>query len=175
MALLLVVGIGLIRRSGKFVRVGVALILVPVIVYVIVLLTIPATGSYRKHTNEISAIKSINDINQVQQQYKSSFPDKGYAPTLASLGGDPKSGPPTPAAAQMLKSDLAAGAKSGYIFVITDYNKVKINGTERITGYTFTAVPHIVGKTGNRGFCSDESGIIKVDPAGGENCSEPIQ
>jgi type IV pilus assembly protein PilA len=31
-----------------------------------------------------------------------------------------------------------------------------------------------VGKTGNRGFCSDEFGTIKQDPAGGTNCVQNV-
>jgi type IV pilus assembly protein PilA len=31
-----------------------------------------------------------------------------------------------------------------------------------------------VGKTGDRGFCSDQSGIIKFDPAGGTNCTQTL-
>jgi type IV pilus assembly protein PilA len=31
-----------------------------------------------------------------------------------------------------------------------------------------------VGKTGNRGFCSDDTGVIKQDPAGGTNCTQNV-
>ena len=50
-----------------------------------------------------------------------------------------------------------------------------VNGTDRITGYTVTAVPQTVGKTGDSGYCSDETGIIKYDPAGGTNCTQSLQ
>ena len=50
-----------------------------------------------------------------------------------------------------------------------------MNGTDRITGYQVTAVPQTVGKTGDRGFCSDQFGTIKADPAGGTNCTQAIQ
>jgi type IV pilus assembly protein PilA len=32
-----------------------------------------------------------------------------------------------------------------------------------------------VGKTGDRGFCSDQFGSIKYDPAGGANCTQNLQ
>jgi type IV pilus assembly protein PilA len=51
---------------------------------------------------------------------------------------------------------------------------VTINGTDRYTGYTVTAVPQTVGKTGDRGFCSDQFGTIKFDPAGGTNCTQSL-
>jgi type IV pilus assembly protein PilA len=44
-----------------------------------------------------------------------------------------------------------------------------------VDGYTLTAVPEVVGKTGDLGYCSDEGGILKQDPAGGVNCAELVQ
>jgi type IV pilus assembly protein PilA len=52
---------------------------------------------------------------------------------------------------------------------------VTINGTDRSNGYTITAVPQTVGKTGDRGFCADQFGSIKYDPAGGTNCTQNLQ
>jgi type IV pilus assembly protein PilA len=43
------------------------------------------------------------------------------------------------------------------------------------TSYEITAVPQSVGKSGDRGFCSDENNTIRFDPAGGTNCTQPIQ
>ena len=74
----------------------------------------------------------------------------------------------------MLQGDLTSGVKSGYIFTIGNCTKVNLNGTDRITGYQVTAVPLTVGKTGNRGFCSDQFGTIKFDPAGGTNCTQNL-
>ena len=31
------------------------------------------------------------------------------------------------------------------------------------------------GKTGDLGYCSDDNNIIKQDPTGGTNCTQPIQ
>ena len=42
------------------------------------------------------------------------------------------------------------------------------------TGYQVTATPLTVGKTGDLGYCMDENGLIKSDPAGGTNCTQPI-
>lgn len=46
---------------------------------------------------------------------------------------------------------------------------------DRVTGYQITAVPQTLGKTGDRSFCSDESGQIKYDPKGGSNCTQNLQ
>jgi type IV pilus assembly protein PilA len=151
------------------------LLIVIAIILILMLMAIPTIGGIKKQANETSAINSVQVIEKAQMQYESTYPVNGYACSLTALGGDPKSGAPTPAAAQLMQSDLASGIKSGYIFAISNCTKVNLNGTDRITGYQITAVPQTVGKTGNRGFCSDEFGTIKSDPAGGTNCTQPLQ
>jgi type IV pilus assembly protein PilA len=70
---------------------------------------------------------------------------------------------------------LATGNKAGYTFTITNCNKVTVNNQDMYTSYEVTAVPNSVGKSGDRGFCSDENNRITFDPAGGTNCNQPIQ
>lgn len=151
------------------------LLIVIAIILILMLMAIPTIGSLKKQANETSAIQSVRAISQAELQYESTFPTNGYACSLAALGGDPKAGPPTPAASQMLQGDLASGIKSGYIFTIGNCTKVNLNSVDRITGYQVTAVPQTVGQTGNRGFCSDQFGTIKADPAGGTNCTQNLQ
>jgi type IV pilus assembly protein PilA len=151
------------------------LLIVIAIILILMLMAIPTIGSLKKKANETSAINSVQTIAKAELQYESSYPANGYACTLASLGGDPNSGAPSPTAAQILQADLASGYKSGYIFTIGNCTKVTINGTDRYTGYTVTAVPQTVGKTGDRGFCSDQFGTIKYDTAGGTNCNQALQ
>jgi type IV pilus assembly protein PilA len=150
------------------------LLIVIAIILILMLMAIPTIGGLKKQANETSAMNSVQVILKAEMQYESTFPSNGYACSLAALGGDPKSGAPTVSAAQVLQPDLASGLKSGYIFNITNCTKVNLNGTDRITGYQITAVPQTIGKTGNRGFCSDESGAMKQDPAGGTNCVQNV-
>jgi type IV pilus assembly protein PilA len=90
--------------------------------------------------------------------YASTYPAQGFACSLAALGGDPSSGAPTPEAAGLIPSDLASGYKAGYIFTITNCSKATVRGgNDYVTGYTVTAVPASVGKTGDRGFCATQS------------------
>lgn len=151
------------------------LLIVMAIIAILMLIAIPTVGSLKKHANELSAIQSVRAISQAQIQYESTYPSNGFACSLQALGGDPKSGPPSPTNSQMLQGDLASGLKSGYIFNITNCTKVNLNGTDRITGFQVTAVPQTVGQTGDRGFCSDQFGTIKADPAGATNCSQSLQ
>jgi type IV pilus assembly protein PilA len=134
-----------------------------------------AKNSLNNHASEASAIRSIQDITQAQQLYESMYPADGFACSVAALGGDPSAGAPSPVAAQMIPGDLASGYKSGYLFTIDCKDTMTINGVHRNNSYTVTAVPQTVGKTGNRGFCGDQFGTIKTDPAGGANCTQPLE
>jgi type IV pilus assembly protein PilA len=150
------------------------LLIVMAIIAILMLIAIPTVGSLTKKANDLSAIQSIRAISQAELQYESTYPSNGFACSLTALGGDPSAGAPSATAAQMLQGDLTSGFKSGYIFAIANCTKVTVNSTDRYTGYTVTAVPQTVGKTGDRGFCSDQFGSIKFDPAGGTNCTQSL-
>jgi type IV pilus assembly protein PilA len=151
------------------------LLIVIAIILILMLMAIPTIGSLKKSANRTSAIQSIRAIQQAEMQYESTYPANGYTCTLAALGGDPSAGAASPTAAQILQGDLTSGFKSGYVFTINNCTKVTVNGTDRITGYTVTAVPQTVGKTGDSGYCSDQFGTIKYDPTGGTNCTQLVQ
>jgi len=166
------------RRQGSAAVNGftlMELLIVIAIILILMLMAIPTVGSLRKKANETSAINSVQTITKAEIQYESSFPANGYACTLSSLGGDPSAGAPSATGAQILQGDLTSGYKSGYVFSVGNCTKVTVNGADRYTGYTVTAVPETVGKTGDRGFCSDQFGTIKYDPAGGTNCTQSLQ
>ncbi len=134
-----------------------------VVPLLLALIAIPTVGSMRKKANDVSAIQSIRTIITAENMYEVNYSANGFACSLSALGGDPKSGPPDPRAAQLIQPDLASGVKSGYLFKITGCTN---------NAYTLTAVPLRIGSTGDRGFCADQSGIIKFDPAGGTNCTQ---
>jgi type IV pilus assembly protein PilA len=142
---------------------------------IILLIAIPTIGSLKKNGNRLAAINSIRAVQTAESMYQLNYPSHGYSCSLAALGGDPSAGAPSVTAAQLLKADITSGFKDGYIFAITNCTKVNVNGTDRITSYTVTAVPQTVGKTGDHGFCSDESGVIKSDSTGGTHCTQLIQ
>ena len=151
------------------------LLIVMAIIAILMLIAIPTVGALKKHANQISAMQSIRAIQQAEMQYSSTYPTNGYACTIAALGGESSAGAPSPAAAQILQGDITSGHKSGYVISISNCQKVTVNGTDRNTSYTVTAVPETVGKTGDIGFCSDDGGPIKSDPAGGTNCTQLVQ
>jgi type IV pilus assembly protein PilA len=150
------------------------LLIVMSVMLILMTLAIPQVLKIHKQADETSAVQSMRTIGNAQSQYMNSYPSNGYSCNLAALGGVPGSGPPTPQAAQMLDPVLASGAKSGYLFNVTNCTKVTINNTDMYTGYQVTAVPATVGRTGDRGYCMDENNLIKFDPNGGTNCTQTL-
>lgn len=151
------------------------LLIVMSVMLILMTLAVPQLLKLKKQANETSAIQSVRTIGQAELQYNSAFPANGFSCSLATLGGDPKSGAPSAQAAQLITPDLATGHKAGYTFAITNCQKVTVNNQDMYTSYEITAVPDAVGKTGDRGFCSDENNSIHYDPAGGTNCTQAIQ
>jgi type IV pilus assembly protein PilA len=153
------------------------LLIVIAVILILMLMAMKTIGSMRIRANELSAINSLRVITQSEIEYDSTYPANGFACDLKALGGVPGTGLPTPTSSQLLDNDLAtSGFKSGYNFKVTNCEKVTVNGTDRITGYQLTAVPASPGKTGNRGFCTDQfGGNPKYDPTGGTNCTQSLQ
>jgi type IV pilus assembly protein PilA len=160
------------RRNGFTLM---ELLIVMAIITILMLIAIPNFQRVMKYSHELSAKKSLQSIQAAQLMYADRFPTSGFACNLASLGGDPNSGPPTVTASQMIPQDLAGGDHSGYIFAINNCTKVTVNNSERVTSYQITAVPETVGHSGDLGFCVDANGTMKQDPTGGTNCSQPVQ
>jgi len=151
------------------------LLIVMAIIAILMLIAIPTVGSLKKKANDMSAVKSLQTIQQAEETYDSTYGANGFSCSLSALGGDPSAGAPSPQAAQLIQPDLASGYKSGYVFTISNCVKVTNGGTDHVNGFTLTAVPQSVGKSGDRAFCTDQFGTIKVDPAGGTNCTQPLQ
>ena len=146
------------------------LLIVVAIILIIAAIAIPNLLRSRMAANEASAVGSIRTINTSAVTYSSTYPNQGFPPSLASMGGAlPCTATSTNAC--LLDQVLAAGTKSGYTFVWTG------DGNTPSVGYTITATPVTVGTTGQRMFCSDQSGVIRFDPSGAgcTAASNPLQ
>jgi type IV pilus assembly protein PilA len=164
------------QRHHEFGFTLIELLIVMSIMLIIMAFAVPQMLKVKKTADQDSAIQSMRTIGSAEASFNSDYPGTGYACPLASLGGDPKSGAPSATAAQLIDPALAAsGQKSGYTFTVTCGSKVTVNNQDMYTSYTLTAVPQTVGKTGDRGYCSDENDIIKFDPTGATNCTQTIQ
>jgi len=150
------------------------LLIVVAIILIIAAIAIPNLLRARMSANEASAVGSLKTINSAQVTYSVMYPDLGYADTLGKLGqsANPMD-PPTPAKSQILDWLLGCDAptctRSGYSFTIIPL------GAMPLTNYNATGVPLTGGQTGIRGFCTSQLSEIKVDPAGGTNCTISLQ
>jgi type IV pilus assembly protein PilA len=145
------------------------------VLLIIAAVAIPSMLRMRKLANQTVAIQTLRAIGEAESSYNASYPDTGYACSLATLGS-PSSGAPTAEAAQLIDPTLAAsGQKAGYTFTVTCGAKPTVNNRDVYTTYQLTAVPLQVGKTGDNGYCSDENNVIKIDPAGDTHCTQSIQ
>lgn len=146
------------------------LLIVMAVILILLAFAIPNLIGVKKHANEVSARNSLKAINTAEIQYASTYPAEGFACNIAALGGG-LGEPQNAQAAHMLSQDLTTGQKDGYTFTIANCSKVSVNGKDQFTTYSVTAVPQTPGKTGDKGFCTDESGEVRMDPQGGSACT----
>ncbi len=139
------------------------LLIVVAIILIIAAIAIPNLMRSRMAANESSAVGSLRTINTAQVTYSTTY-GTGYT-TLAQLGG---ADPCVAAAinACLLDSILTAGTKSGYTITSAAAGGA---GTVANPNTTFEsgAQPVAAGQSGQRSFCSDQSGVIRANPAGG--------
>jgi type IV pilus assembly protein PilA len=119
------------------------LLIVVAIIGIIAAIAIPNLIASRKAANESAAIGSMRTIGSAQATYLSTVGgNTSYAADLAALN-----------TAQLIDGVLASGTKSGYTYTMTG------------AGATFTAHADPATGGGTRHFFSDESGVIRFDPA----------
>jgi prepilin-type N-terminal cleavage/methylation domain-containing protein len=140
------------------------LLIVVAIILIIAAIAIPNLLRSRMAANEASAVSSIRTINTAAVTYSSTYPANGYPATLAAMGSPVGACTATAAQACLVDSVLSAGTKSGYTFTWTG------DGITPSVGYTSLALPVNAGTTGQRAFCSDQSGVIRYN-VGGLACS----
>ena len=146
------------------------------VVGILVTLAVPQYNKVIKTTNQTSAVNSLKQIHSAEVQYSSAYPQNGFSCALPALGGDPSSGAPSAQSAQVLDPGLASkGFKSGYQFNVSNCTKQTVGNQDMFTGFQVTATPITPNKTGDLGYCMDENGLIKSDPAGGTNCTQSLQ
>jgi type IV pilus assembly protein PilA len=153
------------------------LLIVVAIILIIAAIAIPNLLRSKMAANESSAVGSLRTINTAQVTYATEYPSLGYSTTLAKLGGTPAvCAAAAPANACLIDNvvalaSAAATAKSGYYFTIGGTNAAPT------TTYTFTGLAVTVGSSGQRGFFTDQTGVIRytTDGSAPTNASSPIQ
>lgn len=127
-------------------------------------IAIPNLLRARMAANEASAVASLRTLNTAQIVYSSTYPQKGYARDLASLGPDPRG-------AQFLSArhagvvDVSLGgplctagswcSKSGYKFMIKT-----ACGQTACRDFVVTATPE-KSNSGTKNFCSTADAVVR--------------
>ena len=143
------------------------LLIVVAIILIIAAIAIPNLLRSRMAANEASAVGSLRTLNTAAVTYSSTYPANGYPATLAALGTTAGA---TSASADLIDSVLASGTKSGYGFTFTGDGNLPSNG------YSIVGDPVNRGTSGQRGFYTDQSGVIRYNPTATASSSDaPLQ
>jgi len=123
-------------RRSPLVILLIAFLGVGAVVLTVGIVAVPKMQRAVRQAAEVSAVQEIHAIQAAQTQYFSQF--HRYAASLAELGPN------------LLPAELASGVKGGYKFTLQG----------RGGGYRVQALPVTYGKTGERTFYMDESGVV---------------
>jgi len=153
------------------------LLIVVAIILIIAAIAIPNLLRSRMAANEASAVGSIRTMNTAAVTYNTTY-GIGYPTTLAQIGTTGTTVSCTNA--ELLDSVLTAGSKSGYTFALVA-GTVSVASSlvptgctaGKVDGYVVTAVPATPGTTGQRGFCSDGSGVIRYNASSTAGYTSP--
>ena len=112
----------------------------------------------RMNANETVAIGSTRTVNSACQSYYSVVVPHEYPDSLAILGNPGALGP------AFIDSTLATGIKSGYIYT---YQKTSV------VTFVLYIDPQVPGRTGERFFYTDETGIMTANKGGRAGPNDP--
>jgi type IV pilus assembly protein PilA len=145
------------------------LLIVVAIILIIAAIAIPNMLKAREAANESSAVGSVRTINTGEVAYSASCPSIGFSSSLIELNA----GANCAAGSNEIDAVLAGGSKSGYTFAYAGAP----DSSGIINTYTIIALPGVVGTTGQRGFYSDQTGVIRYTLNGSAptNASSALQ
>ncbi|MGH9726016.1 MAG: prepilin-type N-terminal cleavage/methylation domain-containing protein [Candidatus Acidiferrales bacterium] len=151
------------------------LLIVVAIILIIAAIAIPNLLRSRMAANEASAVGTVRTVVTSEVTYASTW-GQGFAAAVTNLGGAVPCVTPTAAAACLLDSaiSVAPNQKSGYTITATGGGGAGTASSPN-TQFETAAVPMKVGTTGQRTFCSDESGVVRFDVAGGADPATDVK
>ena len=134
------------------------LLIVVAIILIIAAIAIPNLIKSKMAANEASAVGSVRTVNTGEVNYAASCPAVGFSATLIELN----TGAVCAGGKGIIDPILGAGAKSGYTFAYAP-----VQGGDNLNDtYSTIATPATVGTTGQRGFYSDQTGVIRYNLSG---------
>jgi len=147
------------------------LLIVVAIILIIAAIAIPNLLRSRMAANEASAVGSIRTMNTASITYNSTY-SNGFPPSLAAVGTTGTAAVSC-TNAELIDSVITGGTKSGYNLalhhgatILTSTSSSCSSGYGYSDGYTVTTTPITTGTTGQRGFCSDASDVIRFNSGG---------
>ena len=128
------------------------------LIMIIAAIAIPNLLRARMAANESTAVAGIHELVTSEASYFTTHRQEGFTCSLSALE---KVG--------LISGPLASGQRTGYAFELTGCAP---GGEDTVnTKYQVVAYPVRLNQTGVRAFCSDESGVVKVDAGGSaEQC-----
>lgn len=150
------------------------LLIVVAIILIIAAIAIPNMLRARMAANQAAAVSNIRTITSAAIVYSSTYND-GLPPSLIALGG---LGAANCNGAILLDDTLTTPPyhKSGYAFDYQPQGAPITNPPPSCAAAGFnefltTAVPFVIGSTGQTSYCSNEPGVIRLDPSGAKPAS----
>jgi type IV pilus assembly protein PilA len=145
------------------------ILIVVAIILIVAAIAIPSLLRSKMAANEGAAVSNTRTIATSEAAYWNEF-GVGYSPTLLALGPPSGNTPPNPTAADLIDGTLAAGTRSGYLYI---YAPGPVDNGGRINTFTLNVNPVAVNVTGFRYFFMDESGVIRQNTAGPASVTDP--
>jgi prepilin-type N-terminal cleavage/methylation domain-containing protein len=147
------------------------LLIVVAIILIIAAIAIPNLLKSKMTANEAAAAESIRTIDTGETTYAATCPNVGYSATLVELN----TGAVCTSGKNILDNILGGSdpaIKSGYQFTYAPIPAAGLNSS-----FTLTVVPLKVGTTGQRGFYSDQTNVIRYTQSGAPptNADPPLQ
>jgi type IV pilus assembly protein PilA len=146
------------------------LLIVVAIILIIAAIAIPNLIRSRMAANEASAVAVIRTLNTSEVVYSATY--GGFSANLKNLGPNTTTCTstviPTATAACLVDSVVGndPSTKSGYTTTYGPGTAITGATAGQVADYTLTATPVAIGSTGQRGFFSDQSLVIRGDVTG---------
>jgi type IV pilus assembly protein PilA len=147
------------------------LLVVVAIILIIAAIAIPSLVRAKMSANEAGAGESLRTITTGETTYAAACPDTGYSASLQELN----TGAICAGGKNIIDEVLGASDpsfKAGYKFTYVPNG----SGAQNTT-FTVTALPIAPGISGNRGFFTDQTGVIRysLDGTAPTNASSALQ
>lgn len=146
------------------------------VVLIMAAIIIPNLLRAKLVANDSAATSVIRAIDTAEVEYKTTYPNKGYAHDLSALGSGAAAacGTPSEDAACLIDSSVTSGSKDGYLFTMTG-----VCGDDNVcTDYLAVATPVRMNSTGTKIFCSTSDAVIHyrrgavLPPSTPDECQE---